>query len=117
MMPRRLLPLFTLALLVGACGDERPPPLPPDVIMTGEVDRDIRSTMAKFLARVRAHDVHGLARLETTPHDTLWAAARAGSAWLIDHYADALGGAMRVEVAEDSGAAEEWHLCLRFGAP
>ncbi|GAA4630512.1 hypothetical protein GCM10023196_056160 [Actinoallomurus vinaceus] len=85
--------------------------------MTGDVDRDLRSTMAKFLGRVRARDVHGLARLETNPHDSSWATARAGSAWLIDHYADALGGAMRVEVVDDSVGEQEWHLCLRFGAP
>src|SRR4051794_3361993 len=68
-----LRPLLALAVLVSACGGERPPSLPPDVIMTGDVNRGIRSTMAKFLVRVRAHDVHGLARLETNPHDSSWA--------------------------------------------
>src|SRR3954452_20833454 len=120
MLSRRmmgLLPLLGLAVLVSACGGERPPPLPPDVTMTGDVDLGIRSTMAKFLARVRAHAVHGLARLDTNPHDSNWATARAGAAWLIDHYADALGGAMRVEVIDDSVGEEEWRLCLKFGAP
>ncbi|MCO5998787.1 hypothetical protein [Actinoallomurus rhizosphaericola] len=77
----------------------------------------MRSTVAKFLTRIRAHDVDGMARLEVKPHDKDWRTAYAGSGWLAGNYADALRGAVHVEVKDDTELEQQWHVCLRFGSP